>query len=980
MATLIFWRAATAQSIGIRSNFGLRVLSVDSRFFATPATTWPVVGDKLLAWNQISLTSWPQWLDFQDDLGRQTESKLVTIRFQKQSDHSIHEVQCQPSNGSWPALIPSAFWLLLKLALFSLGIVVYWKQPESRFTYLFFWMTLLSVGAYMGGYHWIHIANSPILLTFFVVSAALLMPVSLHFFLRFPKPHPWIEEYPKTLKTLIYIPPCLFLVIFFIHWFLIRGLEALGSSQPELAPAFERSLGMMLWWIYAYITVSAFYFLAGWITLFDSLRRCEDSVEKSQIRWVLAGMSAALFPVSYAAWLSFSPTSRLGTGENTWTMLAASTIVTISFGISLTRYRLQTLEAYLGGGVNILLVSSFASFFYYAMVFGGMVFVGMQVAEVPSPGQILAVSGTALVLVILVDLTRGRLLSVVLQRFRQQRRQLDETLQEMHQAVDRLVDPHALAKALLRHATQVVEVRRGAIYLVQPQGMELIVHQGGDTPPARLGDEAGFWDRLARVPFISLESQGSLAAQSQLKLWKEHLTSLGMGAAVGLRHEGKLRGVLYLGTRPDQRFPEDLRHLVAALAQITSLALVNAEEHRQIESLGRELQTKVDQIAKQQQLIHSLQAQLTRSRPESVAPPHSDPQAGAVPGDTPSKISTGKTQIIGRSPACRDLMEMARKVAPSSSAVLLRGESGTGKEVLAQWIHERSPRALKPLVKVHCAALAPGILESELFGHVRGAFTNAHKDKPGRFEMADGGTLFLDEIGDISADVQTKLLRVIQERTFERVGSNEPIQVDVRIIAATHRDLEDLMERGLFRRDLFYRLNVFPIHLPPLRDRQLDIPELAEDLLRKAAEKSGVAVPVIDDDSIAFLKSRSWPGNIRQLQNALERALVLSEGGAILQRHFAAQPGESDASMVLPAGHTVSGNGFSEEAFAALFGEPKEKPPGLSQQKRREKLAQEKEKLVRAISVAGGNKSVAARNLGIPRSTLVSRMRRFGLE
>ena len=167
--------------------------------------------------------------------------------------------------------------------------------------------------------------------------------------------------------------------------------------------------------------------------------------------------------------------------------------------------------------------------------------------------------------------------------------------------------------------------------------------------------------------------------------------------------------------------------------------------------------------------------------------------------------------IVGSSPQVRQLLHLVRKVAASPSAVLLRGESGTGKELLARAIHENSPRAGKPFVKVHCAALSPGLLESELFGHVKGAFTSAIRDKVGRFEPADGGTLFLDEIGDINLEVQTKLLRVLQEMTFERVGSSEPVQVDVRIIAATHQDLEALIRQGRFREDLFYRLNVFPI-------------------------------------------------------------------------------------------------------------------------------------------------------------------------
>src|SRR5207253_9623225 len=183
--------------------------------------------------------------------------------------------------------------------------------------------------------------------------------------------------------------------------------------------------------------------------------------------------------------------------------------------------------------------------------------------------------------------------------------------------------------------------------------------------------------------------------------------------------------------------------------------------------------------------------------------------------------------IIGSGPALRRVMALARKVAGSHSAVLIRGESGTGKGLLAKAIHDTSPRAGKPFVKIHCAALAPGLLESELFGHVRGAFTGAVRDKVGRFELADGGTLFLDEIGDVSLDVQTKLLRVLQEKAFERVGSSEPVKVDVRVIAATHQDLEQLIAQKRFREDLFYRLNVISIPVPPLRERCEDVPELA---------------------------------------------------------------------------------------------------------------------------------------------------------
>ena len=224
---------------------------------------------------------------------------------------------------------------------------------------------------------------------------------------------------------------------------------------------------------------------------------------------------------------------------------------------------------------------------------------------------------------------------------------------------------------------------------------------------------------------------------------------------------------------------------------------------------------------------------------------------------------------------------MARKVAASPSAVLIRGESGTGKELLAAAIHPASPRAAGPFVKVHCAALSQSLLESELFGHVKGAFTGADRDRVGRFEQADGGTLFLDEIGDINLEVQTKLLRVLQEMSFERVGSSQPITVDVRILAATHQDLEALIRAGRFREDLYYRLNVICLHTPPLRERREDIFELAVHFLDLHAQRIGKPVTHLDPEAVEALAAYDWPGNIRELENVIERAVVLADGPAV---------------------------------------------------------------------------------------------------
>jgi len=236
----------------------------------------------------------------------------------------------------------------------------------------------------------------------------------------------------------------------------------------------------------------------------------------------------------------------------------------------------------------------------------------------------------------------------------------------------------------------------------------------------------------------------------------------------------------------------------------------------------------------------------------------------------------GKHQIIGKSKAMREVLTMVERVAQTRSTVLITGESGTGKELIARAIHYSSPRKDGPFVAVNCMSLNPGVLESELFGHEKGSFTGAVARKKGRFELAHQGTLFLDEVGELSADLQVKLLRVLQEKTFERVGGGEPIKVDIRLVAATNKDLGQAVASGEFREDLFYRLNVVNIHLPPLRERREDIPLLVAHFLEKLAEENKCGIKSFTPEAMEYLTAYEWPGNVRQLENVVERCLVLS--------------------------------------------------------------------------------------------------------
>jgi len=305
-------------------------------------------------------------------------------------------------------------------------------------------------------------------------------------------------------------------------------------------------------------------------------------------------------------------------------------------------------------------------------------------------------------------------------------------------------------------------------------------------------------------------------------------------------------------------------------------------------------------------------------------------------------------------------------VAQTQATVLLRGETGTGKEMVARAIHINSARESRPFVRVNCAALAQGVLESELFGHEKGAFTGAVARRPGRFELADGGTLFLDEVGDLPLDVQVKLLRVLQEREFERVGGVDTVKVDVRLVSATHRDLEKLISEGKFREDLYYRLNVFPIVMPPLRDRPGDIALLVEHFVSKYAQSTGKRMRGADAAAIALLSAYPWPGNVRELENVIERGMILATSDELGagDLDFGRRHVPSAGVVAAPVAASASG-AVAVEAGRSLH-------KRLQEQERNEIMA--------AVEQAQGNIAHAARTLGINRSTLYYRMRKHGLE
>jgi DNA-binding NtrC family response regulator len=308
--------------------------------------------------------------------------------------------------------------------------------------------------------------------------------------------------------------------------------------------------------------------------------------------------------------------------------------------------------------------------------------------------------------------------------------------------------------------------------------------------------------------------------------------------------------------------------------------------------------------------------------------------------------------IVGRSAAMREIFATIQRVAPTRATVLLAGESGVGKDMIARAIHHHSPRTDRPFVKINCTALPENLMESELFGYEKGAFTGANISKPGKFEQADTGTVFLDEIGDVPASIQVKLLRILQEREFERLGSNKTKHIDVRVLAATNVDLRAALEQGTFREDLYYRLNVLPIDIPPLRERKEDIPFLAEHFVRKISKDIGSPVTSISEKALERLMQYHWPGNVRELENVIERSMVLSSAPVL--------EAEDIKLDLAPRAKVTAVDSFL--------------PEGMTLDEHEQSLIRE------ALKRANGNKSQAARLLGLTRNALRYRLTQMGLE
>ena len=888
------------------------------------------------------------------------DQRLVEIEFWRPGWEGVRTSYVRIHSLPFGEVVLSFVWFVCALGIFLLSALAVWHRPFDRPTRLFFAMCAATLGAYVGGFHWWTITSHFTLTAAFVVSGTLLPVVSLHFFLIYPQTLPVVERRSRTTFGLLYAVPVLSITVMLAVLGYLRWLQE-GTPSPELTAQVLSATRFLRDAIYLYLVFAALCFVAMLVALAYGFSTARLPFEQNQMKWIFwAGLVAAV-PIGYTLYLAFSADLndrvRFALGwESRLSMFLASLSFMLAYAVGIVRFKLMLVDQIVSKGMVYYLASCGITCVFGMASAAAMLLANARNISLSSQQSLFLALIFTLVIVILLWL-RDRFQQVVDRRFYREKYQLDKALQGISQAIGSFADRQSLAQRMITSCREVLRAECMALY-VRDSGMgifHLLVAEGAEDIPAQFPADPSFLDVMDREGTVHRSPPGIRI----VSVVQDTLRRLRVQLLHALEVRGEVVGVVALGAKSNGTpyTAEDLTFL-SALGQITSTALHSEEIHQNLKRLNEELQIKAGKIDEQKRRIAMMQAELTSGTTVSVSKEptqfHRDP-------------------IKGSSEAIQRVLETARKVASSEASVLIWGESGTGKEVLAQVIHENSDRKSGPLIRVHCAALSPSLLESELFGHVKGAFTGAHRDRVGRFELANGGTLFLDEIGDISLETQVKLLRVLQTRSFEPVGATRTLQVDVRLITATNQDLKQLIQLGRFREDLYYRLNVISLELPPLRKRQDDILELAFHFLQRASRRVGKQISHIDDSALEALQEYEWPGNIRELENAIERSVVLAEENRITRNDL---PAEITGFAASSPRHVVETKSFqisaaSTRPYADLVGGSSVIDGGPMS---------EREALLHALSQCSGNKAQAARMLGMPRSTYYSKLKKHGLD
>jgi Nif-specific regulatory protein len=834
-----------------------------------------------------------------------------------------------------PFPVKLLLWMICTVIVVTTGYIFHYRRSDDDPTTLFCVMCILFSVTFMDAFAWEVVAGNMALLIVFIISSALLAPVTLHFFLTYPETSPLVRRV-RLISKLIYLPSLVYMVAVFVHVIRIAGMRGTGESHAaSMAQALETLLTLVVY----QLTVTFAYCIASIISLWHCQRTTLHIDVKNQIKWVWWGVATALIPLIMIGLLLDEGIAKNIFGQFQFWAMSAMLAVLVATGLSLLKYRLMYVDTILNRWLGYVLVSGLMIVIYFGAVGIASLIMSQVTGEISRMPFLISVLAIALFFRPVSDWVQ----KVVDRRFYRERYQFQQAVYDTSQAILRTLDLDLLLRQLMDTIMDSLHVKRGAVLLweTEERRVKVAVARGYLESDSQLtvNPQDPLFELIART-------RGPLTARDlHERNWNSgeytetiaRMVKMHAEAAIPIIHEDEVLGLFILGRKQSRQIysSEDVR-LLMTLANHAAVAIHNARTYRKMETLNVNLQSNIGKIEEQRREILGLQQQLLS---ENVY----------LKEEIGEKYNF--QDIIGTSSRLQQVLETVKKVAPSASAVLIRGESGVGKELIARAIHFNSPRRDKPFVRVNCAVLSENLLESELFGHEKGAFTGAVAERAGRFEVADSGTIFLDEIGDISPHTQVKLMRVLQEKEFERVGSNQTRTVDVRVVAATNRDLEDLMSREEFREDLFYRLNVISIEMPPLRDRREDIFPLAVHFLNKYARVSGKPICGIDPEVLELFKSYHWPGNVRELENLIERAVVLADGATLTVRDFPIQIAEHK--------ERLAGNGGG----------------ALNQQLEMIEI----ESLKGALKAANGNKSRAAKNLGLARSTFISKLKKWDM-
>ncbi len=616
---------------------------------------------------------------------------------------------------------------------------------------------------------------------------------------------------------------------------------------------------------------------------------------RAQLRWMLFGHALTALPGLVGVPLMAIDLDLFLLVRYQWIIIAVALLWSLGYGLAILRVRLGDVDTLIKSSLGYAVTTTLAILVYVGVVLAAGWLTGALVGETgPWPHLVAGVAAA-----IVFGPIRTATTSWLDRQFFRDRRHYVEALRRAGESLALLREPAELAREAVEQIVAAVRAEGGALF-TQQEGAWLVAHAVGNAPAVPHGDEVTPPDAGIAVP-VADPRTGSEPA------W----------LVLGPRKSGDL-------------YSTDDTNLLGALASQLAVSLANARSFGKIKSLSRTLEAQNVEIRELRDKLED-ENRFLRKRVDA-----------ATEGAT----------LVGDSRALRELKRTIERVAASDASVLLLGESGTGKGLLARLLHATSARAEGPFMQVDCGAIAASVFESELFGHERGAFTGATRMRRGPIELAHGGTLFLDEIGELPLELQPKLLRVLEDKVVMRVGATQPVAIDVRIVAATNRNLEKMVAAGEFREDLYFRLRVVEITVPPLRERRVDLPALCESLLPRVARRAGYAVKPIATDALARMMAYAWPGNVRELENVLERALVLGE-----------------ADEIVAADLELSDRAPPIEPVADEESRPHEAVMDEIERRR----------LSAALAAAEGNRSHAAKALGMPRTTFINKLRRHGL-